>query len=99
MMSDVSSTTPNPTRPPRKPKQSAIIKLTDQERMLVALYRTVPESTRAVVGNLLVHTWQHPITAEEKQEQNSRFTAELHSTGLLRGVRCSAFDAVKSGAR
>ena len=65
---------------PRKPARSKkpaprLFRLTRVERILLELYRTVPQSTRAQVGEILFDKWTHPATDAEQTAMHARYTA------------------------
>jgi hypothetical protein len=77
----------------------APLQLTAEERMLVALYRTVSGSTQRVIRFMLFQEWTNPLP-HEADEGNRRFSAQIHSP-LLAGLDVSAFDTFSNsgGAR
>lgn len=80
---------------PRKaaPKRFA---LTGVERVLLELYRTVPQETRALVGQILFNKWTHATDKDERDEMAARrqVARRVFNTGVL---YVSVFDQLTAG--
>ena len=74
---------------------AAAFQLTDIERMLLVLYRAVPITVRAELGERLFYAWTHPPPSERESSALRYKEAAAHfQAGLL---TVDVFDDLQAG--
>jgi len=81
----------------RAPRTIDRMRITDDERLLLTLYRTAPERVRQIIGGTLCEAWLHPNEAE-RAGCAQRFAESSKALGT-RNLPLTIVDQILGGAR